>query len=88
MYPSVQKKVSLVNPVGHVFCTIEEQVTLHYMGYPHFHKWKIKWKFSKVPRDFTCSLYSFFVWPVTCRWHVPREITCEIQNFSNEFSLM
>jgi len=31
------------------------------------------------------SLYSFVVWPVTCRCNVPREITCEIQNISNEF---
>jgi len=73
-------------------CTSEEQVTLHIencMECPHFHKWKFKWKFFEVLRDFTCSLYSFFVWPVTCRWHVPSEslgkirilpwvFTCEI----------
>jgi len=71
-------------------CTSEEQVTLHIencMGCPHFHKWKFKWKFFEVPRDFTCSLYSFFVWPVTCRWHVPSEITCENKIFSMSFHL-
>jgi len=72
-------------------CTNKEQVTLQIkncMGCPHFHKWKFKWKFFEVPRDFTCSLYSFFEWPVTCRWHVPSEITCENHNICNEFSLM
>jgi len=72
-------------------CTSEEQVTLHienYLGCPHYHKWKFKWKFFEVPRDFTCSLYSFFVWPVTLRWHFPSEITCENQHFSHEFSLI
>jgi len=82
-------------------CTSEEQVTLHIencVGCAHFHKWKFKWTFFEVPRDFTCSFYSFFVWPVTCRWHVPSEITCkwhvpsditcENQNSSHEFFLL
>jgi len=70
--------------------TSEEQVTLYTdncMGCPLFHKWKFKWKLVEVIRDFTCSLYSFVVWPITSRWHVPRKITCENQNVSHEFSL-
>jgi len=71
-------------------CISEEQVTLHIencMGCPHFHKWKFKWKFFEVPWDFTCSLYSFFVWPITCRWHVLSEITCENKFFFMSFHL-
>jgi len=95
-------------------CTSEEQVTLHEDNCtrcPLFHKWKIKWTFFEVTRDFTSYLYSFLVWPagdtlhvkslenseyfvcvftyeITCKWHIPREITCELQNISNEFLLM
>jgi len=29
-----------------------------------------------------------FTYEITCKWHVPSEITCEIQNISNEFWLM
>jgi len=71
-------------------CTGKEQLTLHMdncMGCPFFHKWKFKWKVFEITRDITCSLYSFVVWHVTWRWHDLREITCEIQNVSDEFSL-
>jgi len=82
--------ISLWIPWDTSSCTSEEEVTLHIdncMGCPQFHKWKFKWTFFEVARDFTCSLYSFFVWPVTCRWHVPNEITCENQIFSMSFHL-
>jgi len=88
-YPSVPKKkfylwITLGITWDMSSCTSEEQVTLHIencMGCPHFHKWKFKWKFFEVLRDFTCSLYSFFVWPVTCRWLVPSESLGKIRIF-------
>jgi len=29
-----------------------------------------------------------FTYEITCKWHVPSEITCENQNFSHEFLLI
>jgi len=50
--------ITLWTPQDMSPCTSEEQVTLHIdncMWCPLFHKWKLKWKFSEVPRGFTCS---------------------------------